>query len=386
MAPYAPWSSDRSPRSPLRRQRWGLRLRRGGPVGPCLSAIRYSGQVSPRRYAPFRPYHSPPGETISWRLRGAEVLRRLGWPGFLVIGLVAGSAVGVTVAWAAFPFHPTPSTITACYPTSGLVEGQLRFIDYQHGARCHVNEAMLTVAAEHPWRGARGARRSSTRANDVVRYNGSAYVALQENTNVTPADGIGVGAAWCERGADGTPGANGCGAKGATGKPGPEGRGRRRRVIDPSADRRPDGRDRAPAGATGAAGPAGPTSAIPVSDGHARPCRARRSAWRPPSSSSRRCAGTCARSAHRVAAVQLGLPTAWPTTATTSGSRTSTRARSRSIDAVEHEHRSRTREPRLQRRVRSASRSTAPTSGSRTTTRSTVSRINPTTGSRHRRP
>lgn len=34
MAPYAPWSSDRSPTSPLRRQRWGLRLRRGGPVGP----------------------------------------------------------------------------------------------------------------------------------------------------------------------------------------------------------------------------------------------------------------------------------------------------------------------------------------------------------------
>ncbi len=34
MAPYAPWSSDRSPRVPLRRQRWGLRLLRGGPVGP----------------------------------------------------------------------------------------------------------------------------------------------------------------------------------------------------------------------------------------------------------------------------------------------------------------------------------------------------------------
>jgi hypothetical protein len=34
MAPNSPWSSDRSPRSPLRRQRWGLRLRRGGPVGP----------------------------------------------------------------------------------------------------------------------------------------------------------------------------------------------------------------------------------------------------------------------------------------------------------------------------------------------------------------
>ena len=34
LAPYAPWSSDRSPRAPLRRQRWGWRLRRGGPVGP----------------------------------------------------------------------------------------------------------------------------------------------------------------------------------------------------------------------------------------------------------------------------------------------------------------------------------------------------------------
>ncbi|MGO9877275.1 MAG: hypothetical protein ACLPVY_26140 [Acidimicrobiia bacterium] len=34
MAPYAPWSSDRSPRSPLRRQRWARRLLRGGPVGP----------------------------------------------------------------------------------------------------------------------------------------------------------------------------------------------------------------------------------------------------------------------------------------------------------------------------------------------------------------
>ncbi len=36
MAPYAPWSSDRSPTKPLRNQRWGLRLRmhRDGPVGP----------------------------------------------------------------------------------------------------------------------------------------------------------------------------------------------------------------------------------------------------------------------------------------------------------------------------------------------------------------
>jgi len=34
MAPYAPWSSDRSPSSPLRRQQWARRLLRGGPVGP----------------------------------------------------------------------------------------------------------------------------------------------------------------------------------------------------------------------------------------------------------------------------------------------------------------------------------------------------------------
>jgi hypothetical protein len=32
MAPYAPWSSDRSPLTPLRRHRWGLR-REGGPAG-----------------------------------------------------------------------------------------------------------------------------------------------------------------------------------------------------------------------------------------------------------------------------------------------------------------------------------------------------------------
>ena len=34
MAPYAPWSSDRSPSSPLRHQGWARRLLRGGPVGP----------------------------------------------------------------------------------------------------------------------------------------------------------------------------------------------------------------------------------------------------------------------------------------------------------------------------------------------------------------
>jgi hypothetical protein len=33
MAPYAPWSSDRSPSSPLRHHRWGGRLGGGGPVG-----------------------------------------------------------------------------------------------------------------------------------------------------------------------------------------------------------------------------------------------------------------------------------------------------------------------------------------------------------------
>jgi hypothetical protein len=33
MAPNAPWSSDRSPRSPLRSHRWGVRIRGGGPAG-----------------------------------------------------------------------------------------------------------------------------------------------------------------------------------------------------------------------------------------------------------------------------------------------------------------------------------------------------------------
>ena len=90
-----------------------------------------------------------------------------------MIGLVAGSAVGVTVAWAAFPFHPTPSTITACYPTSGSSKGQLRFIDYQHGARCHLNEALLQWQRNMSWRGEWKATVGYS-ANDLVRFNGSA--------------------------------------------------------------------------------------------------------------------------------------------------------------------------------------------------------------------
>ena len=147
--------------------------------------------------------------------RGADVLRRLGWPGFLLIGLVAGSAVGVTVAWAAFPFHPTPSTITACYPTSGSTKGELRFIDYQRGTRCHIGEAMLTWQRNVRWRGPWQSTPDYS-PNDVVRYNGSAYLALAGEHATSRRPTRRCGRSWPTRGDDGKRGSEGTRRRGRT--------------------------------------------------------------------------------------------------------------------------------------------------------------------------
>ena len=180
------------------------------------------------------------------------MLRRLGWPGFLLIGLVAGSAVGVTVAWAAFPFHPTPSTITACYPQSGSGKGQLRFIDYTRGARCHIGEAMLTWQRNVRWRGEWSAATDYS-ANDIVRYNGSAYVVLKDNNGVPPSDGS-TFALLVARGDPGDPGASGLpGAPGRNGARGPSGAV----VADTSAGVNGVTGATGAVGATGAAGSAG---------------------------------------------------------------------------------------------------------------------------------
>jgi len=106
---------------------------------------------------------------------------------------VAGMASTVTalvvggVAWATIP-NSTTGTITACYPTSGASKGALRVIDAQAGAHCLAGEGTITWPTRgFRWRGTwSGVTAYGT--NDVVRYNGAAYVALKPGTNVIPTD------------------------------------------------------------------------------------------------------------------------------------------------------------------------------------------------------
>jgi hypothetical protein len=113
-------------------------------------------------------------------------VKRLGWRGLLV-GLVVGLAIGGTFAWAAIP-SSSNGNITACYPTSGTSKGALRVIDYQAGQRCASGQATLTWPSRGfrwrgPWLGS-----VAYSVNDVVRYNGSAYIARLANTNVVPTN------------------------------------------------------------------------------------------------------------------------------------------------------------------------------------------------------
>lgn len=114
------------------------------------------------------------------------MLRRLGSRALLV-GLVIGLAAGGTFAWAAIPATST-GNIVACYPTSGTSKGALRVVDYQAGQRCISGEAQLTWPTRGfrwrgPWFGS-----VAYGVNDVVRYNGSAYIAKLANTNVAPTN------------------------------------------------------------------------------------------------------------------------------------------------------------------------------------------------------
>lgn len=76
------------------------------------------------------------------------MLKRPGWFGILVLGVVIGLVAGGAVVWASIP-DSTTGTITACYPTSGTTKGVLRVIDSQAGARCNSGEAMLTWGSSH---------------------------------------------------------------------------------------------------------------------------------------------------------------------------------------------------------------------------------------------
>jgi hypothetical protein len=115
------------------------------------------------------------------------VMRRPGLRFGLLIGIVVGLAAGGTFAWAAIP-DTTTGAVTACYPTSGTTKGALRVIDYQSGQRCPAGQAMLTWPTRgFRWRGL-WIGSTAYGVNDVVRYNGSAFIALKASTNVAPTN------------------------------------------------------------------------------------------------------------------------------------------------------------------------------------------------------
>ncbi len=115
------------------------------------------------------------------------MLKRPGWLGVLIVGVIIGLAAGGAVVWATIPDNTT-GTITACYPTSGTSQGALRVINYQAGTRCKAGEALLQwPSRSFRWRGAWTSTTAYT-VNDVVRYNGSAYIAYKANTNIVPTN------------------------------------------------------------------------------------------------------------------------------------------------------------------------------------------------------
>jgi hypothetical protein len=115
------------------------------------------------------------------------------------------------------------------------------------GATGAQGPAGATGATGAPGINYRGAWSSSSAytINDAVSYNGSSYIALVSNFNVSPNSDPTVWAVLAQQGATGATGATGpAGATGATGATGPAG----------------------PAGPTGPAGPSGSGSSLTVQD------------------------------------------------------------------------------------------------------------------------
>jgi hypothetical protein len=148
--------------------------------------------------------------------------------------LVATAAATVTavvlggIAWATIPNNMN-GDITACVRAVKPDKGSVRIIDRQEGRACHKGEDMVTWSTRgFKWRGQWNSH-TKYKANDVVGYNGSSYIASKATTNVLPSS-TGY---WSLMTAAG----GGQGAVGPTGAAGATG----------------------PAGATGAAGPTGPS-------------------------------------------------------------------------------------------------------------------------------
>ena len=132
-----------------------------------------------------------------------------------VTALVVGGIVYATIP------NNMNGDITACYRTKAPNKGELRIIDHEAGRACRSNEAMLAWPSRgFSWRGTWQSG-VAYKTNDVVSYNGSAYIATKPTTNVLPVSA----GYWSLMASAGTPGgaAGATGATGATGVTGPSG-------------------------------------------------------------------------------------------------------------------------------------------------------------------
>lgn len=97
--------------------------------------------------------------------------------------------------------------------------------------------------------------------NDVVFFNGSAWIALKANRATSPVRGAGTWGILAERGTQGLPG-----IRGATGPAGPRGATGPQGLIGPAGPRGPIGPigPIGPRGGIGPQGPAGPSGVVTV--------------------------------------------------------------------------------------------------------------------------
>lgn len=164
-------------------------------------------------------------------------------------GLVAMGAamLAAAPAHAAIPDSAT-AVYTGCYVNTGSTAGRLRVIDAQAGATCPAGETEVEWNERGiNWQGAWNVT-TPYKKNDAVAYQGSSYIALLDNTGVTPTNTTNWGK-LAAKGAAGATGATGpagpAGAQGPTGPAGP---------IGPQGPQGVQGI----AGAAGPQGPAGP--------------------------------------------------------------------------------------------------------------------------------
>lgn len=153
----------------------------------------------------------------------------------------AGMLMAAQPSRAAIP-DSTTSIYTGCYVNAGASAGRLRVIDAEAGATCPVGETQVEWSERGiNWQGAWNVS-TPYKKDDAVSYQGSSYIALLDNTGVTPTNTTNWGK---------------LAAKGAVGATGPAGPAGAQGPAGPAGAQGPKGNT----GATGPAGPAGPSGA-----------------------------------------------------------------------------------------------------------------------------